>query len=602
MAKKEIKTVGETRKFKMHPDLLFSVIQSQAGTAEKALLEAVMNAVDAGATKCVVNVDDSGYTIEDDGKGFASRKEIDEFFETFGTPHKEGDATYGKFRMGRGQLFAFSKTKWRTNEFEMDVDIKKTGLDYVLNEGLEPSVGCKITGKWYEKMSSNHLFNTLKEFEKLIKYMQIPVIVNGNVVNVDPEKQNWDHKEADFFVKVSDSASVLSVYNMGALVSHYPASKFGVAGTVVTRSALKVNFARNDVLVSQCPLWKKIDKKMREVMGKETKGRTVLKDYQRQAILNSVVSKQEFMSEFMKEGIIEDVSGKKISFKTLLNVSKFAFSTGDHKNKRLEERINDTKILVILKKSVLDTFGCKNEKEFIKKVNELIEHNNKYYEAQVKEIKERNTRGVFENYWQYQTKVLSKFKPEIGDVMTILDTMKKDSSIKDESTLTKQEKAFVKALNTLSEQMTRGICSKQMAENNESYETYNERYEKTLRKVVIGNSESAYAWTDGKTYIAFDEKMIKSSAYSVVHTMLHEYCHNEETMQSHSHGMEFYELYHNISVHDQNDFITNCLLTYQKAYNREMVNAGIKPKAQFDTDIEVMEKSTGITNAMKPSM
>ena len=111
MARKKIETSqdSEIRKFKMHPDLLFSVIKSQAGTQEKAILEAVMNAVDAGATKCEIKIDENGYSIVDDGKGFVSRQEVDEFFETFGTPHKEGDATYGRFRMGRGQLFALDR-------------------------------------------------------------------------------------------------------------------------------------------------------------------------------------------------------------------------------------------------------------------------------------------------------------------------------------------------------------------------------------------------------------------------------------------------------------------------------------------------------------
>lgn len=608
MAKKEINTVGETRKFKMHPDLLFSVIQSQAGTAEKALLEAVMNAVDAGASKCVLKVDEMGYTIEDDGKGFASRAEIDEFFETFGTPHKEGDATYGRFRMGRGQLFAFSNTVWRTNEFEMEVDIKKTGLDYVFKQGLEPTVGCTISGKWYEKMSSNHLFTTLKELEKLVKYMQIPVILNDNVINVDPEKQSWDYKEDDFYVKVSDSASTLSVYNMGALVSHYPSSRFGVAGTVVTRSALKVNFARNDVLVSQCPLWKKIDKKMREVLGKETKGKNVLKDYQRQAILNSVVSRQDYMSSFMREGIIDDISGRKISFKTLLGLSKFAISTGELENFRIEEKINDSKVVVILKRSVLDNFGVKTEKALIKKINDLIDFNNKHYNAIIDECKERIVQNrktnprYYENYYQYYENVLPAFAAELCNTEDLIKTKKKDSSLKDESKWTKKEKVFVKALNAVSEQIARSIASEEFQDGKFDYSKFNDLAQKNKRKILIGTSETALAWTDGRTYIAFDEKMINSSPMKVVNLMIHEYCHNEETMQSHAHGIEFYELFHNRVAYDSNNLITNCLYVYQKTFNKEMIKAGIKPKVQFDRDIELIEQSSEVNTNVKLAM
>ena len=39
----------ETIAFTMHPQLLYSVIQRQAGTLNKAILEGVMNGVDARA-------------------------------------------------------------------------------------------------------------------------------------------------------------------------------------------------------------------------------------------------------------------------------------------------------------------------------------------------------------------------------------------------------------------------------------------------------------------------------------------------------------------------------------------------------------------------
>ena len=48
----------DTRKFRMHPDLLFSVIKAQAGTLAKALMELVMNSVDAGASRIEIMMDD----------------------------------------------------------------------------------------------------------------------------------------------------------------------------------------------------------------------------------------------------------------------------------------------------------------------------------------------------------------------------------------------------------------------------------------------------------------------------------------------------------------------------------------------------------------
>lgn len=48
----------ETRQFKMHKNLLMDVIKGQAGTVEKAWLEAIMNSIDAGAKKINVTIID----------------------------------------------------------------------------------------------------------------------------------------------------------------------------------------------------------------------------------------------------------------------------------------------------------------------------------------------------------------------------------------------------------------------------------------------------------------------------------------------------------------------------------------------------------------
>ena len=126
-------TKTETRRFKMHPKLLFDVIQRQAGSLAKAVLEGVMNSIDAKATKCRITLTNNELTISDDGTGIRTRKSIEDFFETFGQPHDESEGkVYGTFRMGRGQLFAYGKNRWRTGPFEMKIDIKNKGLDYEL--------------------------------------------------------------------------------------------------------------------------------------------------------------------------------------------------------------------------------------------------------------------------------------------------------------------------------------------------------------------------------------------------------------------------------------------------------------------------------------
>lgn len=578
--------ISEVRKFKMHPDLLFSVIKSQAGTREKAVLEAVMNAVDAGATQCDIKIDEKGYTIVDDGKGFASKQEVDEFFETFGTPHVEGDATYGRFRMGRGQLFAFSSTTWKTTTFEMIVDIKKTGLDYIFKENCPNVNGCTIIGKWYEKLSTQELFVMLKELENLIKYMQIPVVVNNKNLSVDAESQKWDYKEADFFVKVNRNSNTLSVYNMGALVSHYPASKFGVAGTVVTKSALKVNFARNDVLVSECALWKKITKKMKEIMGIETSKKNVLTDAEREAILDDIVCKEMLLGEAVQKGLVVDISGKKLSFKALIDAKSITFSTGDYKVKKVEERINDTKLAIVLAESNLQKFYVKTPKQFISKINELIDFNNEQATLLSEEYRSYDNRKYYE---YYKLKIHQKCTAEISDIHTLIKGISMISELIDDKDLNKKQRIFVKAVKEISGWIGRLVYG--VIHDNERYSWDDAK--KFERNIYLGKSEVAAAWTDGDTFIAFADRHINAHPMKIIHLLVHEYCHNNSTMESHDHGSEFFEAYHQV-YRQYGEQLFEAAIKFQKTINKIMLKEGVKPKKAFDDDIEVVEDYNSI--------
>jgi hypothetical protein len=252
------KVLSEDRSFRMHTDLLYSVIRRQAGSVDKAILELVMNSVDAGASRVEVTLNAETFSVMDDGRGFRNRQEIDDFFETFGTPHEEGDAYYGRFRMGRGQIMAFSKNVWRSGEFRMTVDIKNRGLDYILETGLEPAAGCSIEGRWESRLTEWELSDAQKTLATQCKYVPIPVLVNGAKINVNTAEEKWTIEDAYALYRVDEAQSTIKVYNRGVLVQSYRASISGVGGIVVSKLPLTVNFARNDILESECPVWRHI--------------------------------------------------------------------------------------------------------------------------------------------------------------------------------------------------------------------------------------------------------------------------------------------------------------------------------------------------------
>ena len=227
--------------FCIHPAIIYSVIEKQAGTIGKALLELVRNAKDAGSDRVVLVITRQGYRVTDQGRGFRNSQEITEWFSTFGTPHVEGDAYYGRFRMGRGQAMAFSASEWRTGSFKMEVDIKGKGLDYDLTVDLPDHKGCEITGIWYKPLTAQQLKAAVKEIKEMVEWADFIVTVNGETVSRDPAKEAWDRITADAYIRFEQQGG-LKVFNLGVLVRSYPGYLMGACGTVVSRKALQVNF------------------------------------------------------------------------------------------------------------------------------------------------------------------------------------------------------------------------------------------------------------------------------------------------------------------------------------------------------------------------
>ncbi len=226
----------ERREFRLHKDILWSIIQSQAGTLQKAVLELVMNSIDAGSSEVRIAFSGKRVEVSDDGKGFASRQEIEDFFETFGTPHKEGDARYGKFRMGRGQIMAFSRNRWRSGCFQMAVDIKDMGLEYDLAELTESAPGCRIEADLYTPLSPSETIRTNDSLREQCKYAPIPVYLNNERISLDLTREKWTHEDDDAYYLIRPNSSRLDVYNLGVHVTGYPSGVSGIGGVFVSEN------------------------------------------------------------------------------------------------------------------------------------------------------------------------------------------------------------------------------------------------------------------------------------------------------------------------------------------------------------------------------
>ena len=227
-----------------------------------ALCEGVMNSVDSGSTEIDITITPQTITITDNGQGFKDEHVIDRYFSTLGTEHVDDDATFGRFRMGRAQMFKYGKNIWRSNTFEMTVDTKNRGMVHDVITNLDCLNGCEITIELYDILNKKKIAGLIRQLSENLRFLKVPVTVNNTQISHDPATVKFPIEDAMAYYKPATSSS-LSVYNMGVLVSQIPRRRVPCGGVIISKVPLSVNMARNDIDMTT-PQWKHISDVLRE--------------------------------------------------------------------------------------------------------------------------------------------------------------------------------------------------------------------------------------------------------------------------------------------------------------------------------------------------
>lgn len=512
----------EKRSFTVHPAILHSIIHAQAGSLPKALLEGVMNAVDAGAKKCDITIDCHGFIVADNGTGFADRAAIENYFEQFGTPHQQGDATYGRFRMGRGQLMAFAETIWETGEFRMEVDIKHKGMDYTLATGLKKQKGCKITGKLYAPLSTYDLNSLINEFESMVYYTEIPVKLNGRVISRHPAKQKWDLETDEAYIKLAASGD-LKVYNLGVLVRGYGAYRFGMSGTVVSKKQLQVNFARNDILEHQCDVWRQIRKDITGIAKTRVAKKTTLTDGEREFLARQILSDCQVLAmqpgyqhsdqqmalrqKYLESRVIETAAKTNITLSAFIASAKVSLACS--KKGQLAERLHRSKVAVVVSSVTLDRFNVCTLEELVQKLMPLSYSGG----------------------------------PAVVDFDTLSLGYAGSNRIVPSSDVKPDVALVVRALTYVKDHLESALKDWRADSDERGVGRFN-------RDIVVGVSDQAQAWTDARSYIAVEQRYLAKVGKSgfagwsrLFALMLHEYLHDDSDAMDHEHPPEFFEAF-----------------------------------------------------------
>lgn len=583
----------ERRRFGMHANLLYDVITKQAGTLQKAILEGVMNGVDAGATRIEIMLSHEALTIVDDGKGFRDRTEIEQFFETFGTPHQEGDARYGRFRMGRGQLMAFGKNIWRTNTFEMVVDIKGRGLDYNLSILSPPQPGCTIEIELYEPLLPSERDGVERELRSWVAYVDIPVLLNGKQISKPPTDVTWDVETPEAWFKLAASRNTLSVYNLGVLVMNAPASRFGTGGTVVSKQRLDVNFARNDVQ-STCVVFNRIKAELRKHSDQVVIAKPKMTDPERQHIAERILDKSLPIEKALDIKVLTDVEGRHHTLARLAtmlasNPAIINAPRGD----RVAIRIASAKLANVLANDTLERFGVDSLADLVGHLQELARaagERLRKIPAVVRHGQDNSNRYAL---YQFLNGIGSARVGVINDFSHLIGTHFHNIDL---STLKPNEKVKIRAIQNASYRIASALYTDP---------AHPMRF--TVRTIRVGESDLADAWTDGANIIWFDRDQLAllekgyTGCARLAGALLHEYMHEGPDTDTHTHDAEFYQRYHDLTL--DTDIIGTAAATMMKSLADEARRRGRKPGARiaiFDDNEDMLRRAGGIGSAVSP--
>lgn len=538
--------VVQERRLKPAEALIYQIIFRQAGTLAKALLEGVMNSVDALEQAISQNIiprehagisvelDQQGFIIKDNGKGFVDHYEIDEFFETFGTEHTldehgiSQDAKFGTFRIGRGQLFAFAKTAWRSGQFLMDVDVKNRGLDWSLTSELEPAPGCQINGELYQPLSAPDLRETIRALKEMVEWVSIPVTLNGELVSKDPAQHTlWDENTPDYYLQWNKipSGSGVQIYQQGVFVMRSFSYTYGVDALLVTKRALKLNTARNDVL-ADCPLWTAVRRRLQKLgdtVIREKAARTeYLSPAERLAVMEKVRGGVMSLEECGTLPILEDIKGRvwtpmqigrrcsKASDWLTLPDGKYGIAFAPL-HSALGDKIIQQQTATVLNEDVIELLGCSDSQKAFWEICRMISSN-----------------------FTSRARVCT-----LDEALAVTDLTYKTISPKLHNAREKLIiKAIVQAEWTLKEVFRRA----------------SDGYRWQPRAIGIGSSAVANAWTDGATYVTLNRDFIKAPEHGeaffhkLASVLIHEYCHLSGSDCDHVHSPAFYQLFHDVSI------------------------------------------------------
>ena len=408
---------------------------------------------------------------------------------------------------------AYGKTHWETNCFEINVDVENKSDEFAFdlhkcNEVLH--AGCRIAVELYKPLSMLSRAATIEEIKRQTLYSPVAVYVDGVRANKSADDMHWTLATEQFFFKERpDSDKGVAVYNLGIFFHIYPHSLLGVSGDLVSRRGhgFTLNMARNDVVQATCPVWRAATKVLSEHSARRHR-KERLCDEDRIAIVRKLLAGEDTASDYLKTPLLKTITGRHMSPASALAYADGRVAVAWERGDRGSETGHRERAAVVLAPDMLEWFRASEGHEVVEKMNEL-----------------------------WGQAAAAPFVPV--DVDAISEQFAGEFEIIPDDRLTRNDTAALEGLQSLSDSLSKALRDTAKEDKPGQYRT---------RRVRIGVSPNAVAWTDAATTIVFDRSYVRDRTkgryngfYVMLTVMLHEYLHTTDDEKSHEHDREFYE-------------------------------------------------------------
>ena len=323
------------------------------------------------------------------------------------------------------------------------------------------------------------------------------------------ENKKWTARnERLYFKEEPNQTRGIDIYSQGVYVENKWHGNIGVSGSIVSKVGhpFDLNMARNEIKES-CPLWQEALSLIRVAKGKRRTHGT-LNDIDREAIWTDLRLEAMYMHEAERLKILPTINNRYTTWRALLNRWKGRIAVAP-RGSTAAEAAHRNRDACVLDPIMLEWTRTRDVQSLAAHLNTMISQHHSGGEV----------------LWTIP-------RIEAVDLAELCAPYEDNIHIVERPNWRIEEADAMAGLKILGSSVARALKT-------------------TERKLILAQAQGRLAWTDGKTWIAFDRTFLTHNARRdangwncLLHIMLHEYIHVEQDEDAHAHPPEFYEQFH----------------------------------------------------------